>query len=126
MNLNGRHWLERQLIGADLKYAKDGNCFTHIADYNKARTVLRTETTINQTREFKVYRHPNDDESKPASWQKMRKGVSDLHRRSKVSKAANGRYLESLAAMKAGESFKELAGCCCRRCTVDGKKPSAA
>lgn len=93
--------------------------------YNKAGNVLRAETTINQTRDFKVYRHPNDDTSKPASWQKMRKGVSDLHRRSKVSKAANERYLDSLASIKTGTSLQETIGSCCKRRTVDGKNHRA-
>lgn len=90
--------------------------------YNKAGNVLRTETTINNTRDFKVYRHPNDDTSKPASWQKMRKGVSDLHRRSKVSKAANERYLDSLASAKVGINLQETVGSCCKRKTIDDKK----
>ncbi|MDD2600073.1 MAG: hypothetical protein PHO37_12750, partial [Kiritimatiellae bacterium] len=60
--------------------------------------------------------------SKPASWQKMRKGVSDLHRRSEVSKAANGRYLDSLASVKTGVNLQETVGSCCKRKTIDGKK----
>jgi hypothetical protein len=32
---------------------------------NKSGSLLRIETTINNTRDFKVFRSPNDDESKP-------------------------------------------------------------
>ena len=69
--------------------------------YNKAGNVLRVETTINQTREFKVYRCAHDDPSQPATWQKMRKGVSDLNRRAQISQASNERYLDHLAAAAA-------------------------
>ncbi len=89
--------------------------------YNKAGNVLRTETTINQTREFKVYRRPDDDTSRPASWQKMRKGVSDLHRRAGVSQASNERYLDHLAAAGVAETLKETVGDICKRTKKDGK-----
>lgn len=89
--------------------------------YNKAGNVLRTETTINQTREFKVYRHPDDDTSRPASWQKMRKGVSDLHRRAEISQASNERYLDHLAAANVAESLRETVGDICKRIRKDGK-----
>lgn len=246
--LNGRHWLERQLLSEGIGYVKDGNCFTHIADYaraeelieaqhrtewpqlleklvsrncpgfntvlgdypleyywsadetewatdivfgsapqldrlfpklarygllsasspavmrflgrsgkgrlpnevrsdhrtryeglrlkhwvnqnsiklyNKAGNVLRTETTIHQTREFKVYRHPDDDAGRPASWQKMRKGVSDLHRRAEVSQAANERYLDHLASASIADTLHETAGDICRRIRKDGKSHRA-
>ena len=96
------------------------NC-NSIKMYNKAGNVLRTETTINQTRDFKVYRHPDDDANRPASWQKMRKGVSDLHRRAKVSQAANERYLEQMAATNITDSLKETVGDICMRTRKDGK-----
>lgn len=246
--LNGRHWLERQLLAEGIGYVKDGNCFTHIADYaraeeligeqhrtdwprlleelvsrncpgfdtvlgdypleyywsadetewatdivfasaaeldrlfpklarhglltadspavmrflgrsekgrlpnevrsdhrtrhesirikhwvnnnsiklyNKAGNVLRTETTINQTREFKVYRHPDDDAARPASWQKMRKGVSDLHRRAEVSQASNERYLDHLASASIADTLQETAGDICKRVRKDGKSHRA-
>jgi len=93
--------------------------------YNKAGNVLRTETTINQPREFKVYRHPDDDTDRPASWQKMRKGVSDLHRRSQVSHASNERYLDHLASANIAETLQETAGDICKRLRKDGKSHRA-
>jgi hypothetical protein len=41
--------------------------------YNKSGSILRIETTINHTRDFKVFRPPADDADRPASWQRMRK-----------------------------------------------------
>ena len=76
--------------------------------YNKSGSLLRIETTINNTLDFKVFRHPNDDEGEPASWQKMRKGVSDLHRRCEVSRQCNDRYGDALAAAQVEEKLKEV------------------
>src|SRR3989337_1567671 len=76
--------------------------------YNKSSSLLRIETTINNTRDFKVFRRPNDDEGKPASWQKMRKGVSDLHRRCEVSQQCKDRYGDALAAAQVEEKLKKV------------------
>lgn len=108
--------------GLRLKHWVNGNS---IKMYNKAGNVLRTETTINQPREFKVYRHPDDDTERPASWQKMRKGVSDLHRRAEVSQASNERYLDHLAAATVSETLLETAGDICKRIRKDGKNHRA-
>jgi len=128
--INGRHWLERQLLSEQIRYVKEDNCFTWIEDegvrlkhwvnrnsvklYNKAGNLLRVETTINNTRDFKVFRHPNDDDSKPASWQQLRKGVSDLHRRAQVSQASNERYLDHLAASSFSATLEETLSAICR------------
>jgi hypothetical protein len=100
-----KHWINRNSIKM----------------YNKAGCVLRVETTINQTRDFKVFRHPNDDTSRPASWQKMRKGVSDMHRRSVVCQSSNERYLDHLAASSFSESLKKTVAEICRRKYQKGK-----
>lgn len=96
--------LRKRYEGLRLKHWVNRNS---IKTYNKAGNVLRTETTINQTRDFKVYRHPDDDGDKPASWQKMRKGVCDLHRRAEISQASNERYLENLTAANIEERLEE-------------------
>jgi hypothetical protein len=96
--------------GVRLKHCVNRNS---IKIYNKAGSVLRVETTINSTRDFKVYRRPNDDESRPASYQKMRKGVSDLHRRAQVSQAANARYLDHLAAANIDQTLRQTVGDIC-------------
>src|SRR3990172_2666520 len=79
----------RRYEGIRVKHSVNYNS---VKMYNKSGSLLRIETTINNTRDFKVFRRPNDDEGKPASWQKMRKGVSDLHRRCEVSQQCNDRY----------------------------------
>ena len=54
--------------------------------YDKAGQALRVETTINQPKDFRVYRTPEGaPEGTAPSWQQMRKGVADLRRRGEVS-----------------------------------------
>jgi len=89
--------------------------------YNKSGSILRIETTVNNTRDFKVFRHPDDDNSRPASWQKMRKGVSDLHRRSQVSDKCNERYADALASCQVEEKLKEVVSPACNKIKKKGK-----
>jgi hypothetical protein len=96
--------------------------YNSVKMYNKSGSILRIETTINNTRGFKVFRHPDDDKGRPASWQKMRNGVSDLHRRCQVSQQCNERYSDSLAAAQVREKLKEVAGPACNKVGKQGKK----
>jgi hypothetical protein len=90
--------------------------------YNKCGSVLRFETTINNTRDFKVFRRPDDNPRRPKSWQKMRKGVSDLHRRCEVSDKCNERYSDSVCALSPGGTLQRLAGDICNHVTKDGRR----
>jgi len=82
--------------------------------YNKQGNVLRTETTINQPRDFKAFRPKEGDADGPKQWRYLRRGVADMHRRAQVSQAANDRYLESMAAVEAGEPLGRLSEPLCR------------
>jgi hypothetical protein len=89
--------------------------------YNKAGNILRLEPTINDTRDFKVFRHPADDPARPPSWQKMRKGVSDLHRRAQVSAACTRRYAEHLATALDRQPLQQTVSPICSRVTRKGR-----
>ena len=96
--------------------------YNSVKMYNKSGSILRIETTINNTRDFKVFRHPDDDKGRPASWQKMRKGVSDLHRRCQVSQQCNERYGDALAAAQVQEKLKEVVAGACNKVVKEGKR----
>ena len=81
--------------GMRLKHRVNANA---IKMYDKQGSVLRVETTINNTRDFRVFRAKEGARRGPKSWRILRKGVADMHRRAEVSQKANERYLESLAA----------------------------
>jgi hypothetical protein len=82
--------------GVRVKHWVNGNS---IKMYDKAGSVLRIETTIAKTADFKVLRPLQDDPDGKLAWRPMRKGVADLHRRSQVSQRANDTYLEALTAV---------------------------
>ncbi len=68
--------------------------------YDKAASVLRIETTIAQTTDFKVLRPPHNEPEGKLAWRPLRKGVADLHRRAQLSQRSNDAYLEALAAVE--------------------------
>jgi hypothetical protein len=80
--------------GVRIKHRVDANS---VKLYDKKGSVLRVETTINDPRQFKVYRPVEGGDPEQMQWRPMRKGIADLHRRAKVSQASNDRYLEALA-----------------------------
>ena len=82
--------------GVRVKHWVRGNS---IKMYDKAGSVLRVETTIARTKDFKVFRPPHDKPDGKLEWKPLRKGVADLHRRAVVSGQANKRYLDALAVV---------------------------
>jgi hypothetical protein len=110
-------------IRGDRRRRHEGICVKHraggnsVKTYNKAGNVLRVETTINATRQFKVFRRPEDDPARPAGWLPMRKGVADLERRARISQASNERYLNALAAGATETTVLESVQPVCARTT---------
>jgi hypothetical protein len=108
----------RRYEGIRVKHWKNHNS---VKMYNKSGSILRIETTINSTRDFKVYRHPDDNLNRPASWQKMRKGVGDLYRRCEISDQCNHRYAEALASAQVEEKLKEVVAPACNTIRKNGR-----
>lgn len=104
--------------GVRVKHALDRNS---VKMYDKQESVLRVETTINNTRQMKVFRASENDPDGPESWQKLRKGVADLHRRAQISQKSNERYLEALSAVDAEPTLAETAAGVCRRTRWKGR-----
>jgi hypothetical protein len=95
--------LKERPEGIRVKHAVNANS---IKMYDKQGTILRIETTINNTRDFRVYREAQigphgrakTDNNTKKAWRILRRGVVDLKRRAEVSRAANTRYLTALSA----------------------------
>jgi hypothetical protein len=81
--------------GIRVKHRLNGNT---IKLYDKQGSVLRVETTINNPKEFRVYRRTEAQPKGGRAWREMRRGVSDMARRAEVCQASNGRYLQALSA----------------------------
>ena len=111
--------LKRRPEGVRLRHTANGNS---IKVYDKQGSVLRVETTIVRPEQFKVYRPAEGDPEQRLRWQKLRRGVADLWRRSEVSHAANRRYLEALASVSGKTPLRQEAGKVCRPVRVRGRR----
>jgi len=103
--------LKHRPEGVRIKHSVNNNS---VKLYDKQGSVLRVETTINNSRDLKVYRRKEGQHDGPKSWQKMRKGIADLHRRAQLSQAVNERYLDALAAVSDDATLAELTKDICR------------
>jgi len=93
----------------------EGICVKHrmnrnsIKMYDKQGSVLRIETTINDTRDFQVFRNTEAEAADvPKRWLRLRKGVVDLPRRCEVSHSANNRYLTAQASVDVATPLGEI------------------
>jgi hypothetical protein len=86
--------LKTRVEGARIKHWVKRNC---IKMYDKFGCLLRLETVMNQTREFKVRRVTRFRGRVRARWTPMPKGVAFLDRTERICRAANSRYLDGLA-----------------------------
>ena len=94
-----RTHLGTRVEGVRIKHWVEENS---IKMYDKAGSVLRIETTINNPKRFRVRRMITRRGRKQMGWTYLRKGVVDIRRRIQLCLAANGRYLDALAVV--GES----------------------
>ena len=114
-------FLGRKITGAytgevvsDLKKRPQGVRIKHrmktnsIKMYDKA-SVLRIEVTINNPKEFKIYKEVTRKGEKVMEWVPMGKSIANLYRYAQVSLSANMKYINALA--NAGfkqENIKEI------------------
>ncbi len=87
---------KKRYPGARVKHWMKDN---GIKMYDKHGSVLRIETVINRPYEFRVRRRGRRNGQEVTDWFPMAKGVANLYRYAEVSLAANGRYLNALAAV---------------------------
>jgi hypothetical protein len=97
--------------GVRVKHQAGGNS---VKLYDKAGRVLRAECTINRHHQYRVYRRSERSPRGPKKWLPMRKGVADLHARSRISQGVNERYLEALAQLDTSERVEDVVGPVCR------------
>jgi hypothetical protein len=88
--------LRRRHEGLRIKHWVEENS---IKMYDKALSVLRIETTINNPHRFKAYRNSTRHGQPCRRWLRLRKGVADIRRLVQIARAANERYLQALAVV---------------------------
>jgi hypothetical protein len=116
-------------IVSDVRRRAEGVRVKHWVNDNSIKMydcdrVLRIETTINNAKEFKVYRASEQDPGGAKDWRPLRRGVADLHRRAEVSQAANERYASAAAALQETTPVKEVAKPLCQRAKAPGQGSS--
>jgi hypothetical protein len=114
--------LGKRCEGVRVKHTLDGNS---VKMYDKAASVLRVETTINNPRSMKVYRASEKDPEGSQRWLPLRKGVADLHRRAEISQRSNETYLEALAAVDTEPPLAEIDAKVCHRTHWKGRPARA-
>lgn len=87
--------------------------------------VLRSEVTINEAADFKVYRASERDAQGAKRWRQLRRSVADMPRRAQVSRAASERHLEALAAASCDTALGATLAPVCRAIVRDGKRHRA-
>jgi hypothetical protein len=116
---------------SDLKHRPEGMRGKHSVNgnsvkmYDKEGSVLRIETTINKTEEFKVYRAKQGEPRGEKSWRPLQRSVGELYRRAEVSAGANRRYLEALASVSQKTPVGQVAEEVCRARMRKGRRHRA-
>jgi hypothetical protein len=105
--------------GVRVKHWVRGNS---IKIYDKAGSVLRVETTIARTKDFKVFRPAHDQPNGKLEWRPLRKGVADLHRRAQLSQRSNETYLDALSTVEDTTPCAKLFDAVCRPVLEDGRR----
>lgn len=110
--------MKRRVEGVRVKHFVEENS---IKMYNKAGSVLRIETTINNPRRFRVRRQGRIKGKRAMKWQQLRKGVADFRRRSEIARSANKRYLDALAVVGDTKPSHQLLDAVSKRIEKDGR-----
>jgi hypothetical protein len=103
-----KHWLNKNSLKA----------------YDKG-SVLRDEVTLNEPKDFRVWRGPENNPSGKTQWRILRRSVADLHRRAQVSHAATNRYLSALAAVHVSTPLAQQAVTVCQPIKQKGRRHRA-
>jgi hypothetical protein len=114
--------LKHRPEGMRVKHSVNGNS---VKMYDKEGSVLRIETTINKTEEFRVYRAKQGDPGGEKAWRPLQRSVGELWRRAQVSAAANQRYLEALSSVTEKTPAGQAAAGVCRPVVKDGRRHRA-
>jgi len=112
---------------SNIKHRTEGMRVKHwveensIKMYDKAGSVLRVETTMNNPRRFKVRREATRHGQQVLAWVPLRKSVADITRRVEICRAANERYLEALGVVGEPSPTHQLLDPVSKRITRRGR-----
>ena len=106
-------------VKTDRRRGPDGIRVKHWLNDNSLKlydkgSVLRSEITINNPKDFRVWRTSELNPKGDKSWRILRRTVADVPRRAEVSRAATHRHLQALASVKIKTPLAQEAGKICR------------
>jgi hypothetical protein len=121
----------RHEVSSNIKERVEGVRIKHWLNDNSLKmydkgSVLRVESTMRQPGDFKVYRAAQGNPEGPKTRRPMRKGIADLQCRAEVGQAANGRYLEALAAVHNTVPLRQLVEPLCRPVAEPAQRPDSS
>jgi hypothetical protein len=112
-------WVKQRPEGVRVGHMLKSN---RLKMYDKAGSVLRIETTLNDARDFKA---PRRNRRGQLQWQPLRKGVAWLWRYAEVSSASNSRYLEALSVLDDDSAARRLLDRATRPAQLGGRRRRA-
>ncbi len=89
--------------------------------YDKG-SVLRDEVTINEPKDFRVWRRAENKPQSKHQWRELRRSVADFGRRAEVSRKATDRHLTALAAVEIDSRLGPEAAEVCRAVERKGQR----
>jgi len=114
-------------VKTDRRRRSEGVRVKHWVNENSVKcydkdSILRVEATINEPKDFRVWRGPENNPDGKKQWRPLRRSVADLYRRADVSRAATERYLSALAAVHVSTPLAQQAASVCRPVRRDGRR----
>ena len=105
-------------VGWRIKFKLKSNSIKMYDKFN----CLRIEMTINDPKEFKVYKEVHHkDRTASMQWVPMGKSIANLYRYAEISKTANKRFLDSMCHVIPQKSVEEEINHVCQKKKVKGK-----
>jgi hypothetical protein len=106
-------------VKTDRRQRSEGVRVKHWVNQNSVKcydkgSIMRVEGTINEPKDFRVWRGPENNPEGKKQWRPLRRSVADLYRRAEVSRAATDRYLTALAAVHVSTALAQQAASVCR------------
>lgn len=114
-------------VKTDRRRGPDGVRVKHWLNDNSLKfydkgSVLRGEETINEPKDFRVWRGPENHPAGPKQWRILRRSVADLYRRAEVSRAGTQRLLGALAAVHVTTTLAQEAATVCQPVRHAGRR----
>jgi hypothetical protein len=122
----GRVGIHDQVV-TDRRRREEGVRVKHWLNQNSIKiydkgSVLRNEVTINEPKDFRVWRAAENQPEGKKQWRVLRRSVVDFGRRAEVSRKATDRYLSALATVEVRQTLAQGAVEMCRAIKRDGQR----